>query len=331
MNIYITLDYELFLGKESGTVENCLIRPINEYISLLNKYNIFSTIFVDAAYLYRLNQLKTNNLKLKNDYEKVLENIRLLDKEGHSIQLHFHPQWLYSEYENGKWKMDLLHYKLSDIPKSELFIKFKEAKELLDSIIGCKTHAFRAGGFCIQTFDDFPILFFENNIKLDSSVLRDAFEKNSFQDYDYRIIPNKHLYKFSSDVTIENENGEFQELTISTKKIYGLLYMILRWYYIFKSRKAIIYGDGLGIGLYDNKRNKITTKLNKSLNYHLLPVVIDSWLSYFLPKKIQKNSDDLVILGHPKSFTNISLQNLERFIKNNIDSNNFLTIEQITL
>ncbi len=30
MNVYFTLDYELFLGEKTGTPENCLIRPMDE-------------------------------------------------------------------------------------------------------------------------------------------------------------------------------------------------------------------------------------------------------------------------------------------------------------
>ena len=32
MNILLTLDYELFLGAKTGSIENCLIRPLEAYL-----------------------------------------------------------------------------------------------------------------------------------------------------------------------------------------------------------------------------------------------------------------------------------------------------------
>lgn len=51
MNVFFTIDYELFLGGNTGTVRNCLIRPLNALTELLDKYQIKLTLFVDAAYL----------------------------------------------------------------------------------------------------------------------------------------------------------------------------------------------------------------------------------------------------------------------------------------
>jgi len=39
MNILITLDYELFNGEKSGSVNNSLITPMQELLKVLDKYN----------------------------------------------------------------------------------------------------------------------------------------------------------------------------------------------------------------------------------------------------------------------------------------------------
>ena len=38
MNIYLTLDYELFMGAQSGSVQNCLIKPMNRLIERTKDY-----------------------------------------------------------------------------------------------------------------------------------------------------------------------------------------------------------------------------------------------------------------------------------------------------
>ena len=46
MNVFFTIDYELFLGGNTGTVRNCLIRPLNALTELLDKYQIKLTLFM---------------------------------------------------------------------------------------------------------------------------------------------------------------------------------------------------------------------------------------------------------------------------------------------
>ena len=61
INCYITLDYELFMGARTGSINNSLIKPMTELDLMLDKYNIRTNLFVDSAYLLRLKQLKDTN------------------------------------------------------------------------------------------------------------------------------------------------------------------------------------------------------------------------------------------------------------------------------
>lgn len=40
MNVFITIDYELFMGKISGSVEKCLITPMDNFTGMLDNYGI---------------------------------------------------------------------------------------------------------------------------------------------------------------------------------------------------------------------------------------------------------------------------------------------------
>ena len=86
MNIFITLDYELFLGIETGTPENCLVRPMEELCKVADKHSFKYVIFVDAAYLLRMKQLKDNHPQLEKDYQLVSNHVRILAGQGHDIQ-----------------------------------------------------------------------------------------------------------------------------------------------------------------------------------------------------------------------------------------------------
>ena len=95
--IYFTFDYELVLGDVVGSVESCLISSTTAYIELFIKYNVCTTFFIDCAYLLKLKELSELYDNLKTDYDNIVQNIQMLQDNGHSIQYHFHPQWLYSD------------------------------------------------------------------------------------------------------------------------------------------------------------------------------------------------------------------------------------------
>ena len=72
MKILITLDYELFLNDIVGTIDNCLIKPMECFNNVCANHGVKAVIFVDMAYVFRLKQLSENNLFAKSEYEKVV-------------------------------------------------------------------------------------------------------------------------------------------------------------------------------------------------------------------------------------------------------------------
>lgn len=93
MNIYITLDYELFFGKHSGSVENCIIKPTEALLKIVNPLKIKFTCFVDVGYLVKLEEQKEKYTQLKKDYQKITAQIKNLANQGHGMELHIHPHW----------------------------------------------------------------------------------------------------------------------------------------------------------------------------------------------------------------------------------------------
>lgn len=89
MNIFITLDYELFLGKETGSVNNCLVLPTTALMDVFSETDTKVTFMVDGAYLYRLVELRDKYDAIQRDYEMVKNNLIDINRRGHSIQYHF--------------------------------------------------------------------------------------------------------------------------------------------------------------------------------------------------------------------------------------------------
>jgi hypothetical protein len=316
MDIIISLDYELFLNDITGTVNNCLIKPMHEIQKICEKYKFKLTIFVDAAYLYRLSELKGNYPSLNEDFEIVKNNIRWLVDLGHDIQLHIHPQWYYSSYNGSEWILDWEHYKLSDMPREYAFEMFGKSKKILDSIIGYKTTLFRAGGYSIQDFD-YIDCFKQYGIMGDSSVLPGCKVKHQTHSYDYSKFPCD-VYKFSKNLNMPHSSGLFWEFPIcSSKPVNIWKYRKIKKWWMAKTEKN--WGDGGNMPC-----KSLIQKLKsvvESFSFVKQPHGTIDYQSYFWLRDAyqhSKNYDCMTIIGHPKNFSPSSLSYLEEFVRERI-------------
>ena len=50
MDIYLTLDYELFFGEQSGTPEHCIIKPTQDLLSILDPLDIKATFLQQQVF-----------------------------------------------------------------------------------------------------------------------------------------------------------------------------------------------------------------------------------------------------------------------------------------
>lgn len=319
MKTFFTLDYELFMGEKTGTVDKCLITPMEKLLEVTCKYDIKMTIFVDAAYLLRMSQLLDAEPSLRSDYEKVVANIKALDSMGHDIELHFHPQWLFSDYKEGVWNLDMMHYKLSDV--EDLEEKFNAAKKLLESIIKKEVVAFRAGGYSIQTCN-YYCLFKNAGISYDSSVLRKHKCKSEYQYYNYSNIPSKQIYRFGQDICKEDPNGPFCEFSITSVSFSIFFYCFYRIWLKISLRGDKKFGDGSPIKV---TKSKLSIKLRKNVS-----ASFDKFSAPLLPWVLLKSRkvDSLILIGHPKNISLKSLQYLDRFLSSYKGKLDFYTISE---
>ena len=316
-NLYITLDYELFLNDITGDVDNCLIIPTEEFLKLMCKYNAKATFFVDASYLVRLNELKESFNSLHDDYQKVTRQLEKIIKEGHRIALHIHPQWFYSHFDGNKWEMDFDHYKLSDMPVEIADKRFEECLYLLKELTGASVSAFRAGGYSIQGYKSFPDILIKNGITKDSSVLYGMKNLSHLHYYDYTSLQSLKIYTFDNNIIQPKPGleGKVTEFPITTGRLSFFRYC----YFKLKNRNQknnCNWGNG---GDLPTKRTRgfLTSVINKMGSSVYAKASIDyqsfTFTDYVL-NKAAKTSSDVVIIGHPKNFSPASLSYLEKLL-----------------
>lgn len=328
MDILLTLDYELFLNDISGTVHNCLVKPISELQEICDKYNIHYTVFVDAAYLYALNENRNHFKELDADYQAVCNNIRWIHSKGHEVELHIHPQWFFSEYHDGVWILDWAHYSLADVGSERAVYFFKEAKGLLDGVLREKTSIFRAGGYTLQGFD-YVRAFSECGIVADSSVLPGQKEITTTHRFDYSGV-SKTPYQFTDDVCKSESEGCFTEIPISiAKKVFLLNYLSIKKRFMADGEN-VNWGDG-----GDNPIMGITNKLKKrlaSFAFFKQPRATIDYQSFFFLRPTYENSRKygyMTIIGHPKNFSPSSLGYFDSFVKDCLEAGDrFITAKE---
>jgi hypothetical protein len=315
--LLLSLDYELFFGTKTGTVQNCLIKPINELIQVLDKFNIKVSLFVDVGFLIKLKEFSSAFPRLQEQYNIIQQQLLALSKKGHDLQLHIHPHWEDSYYTKNGWVINTKRYRLHDFSEDEIVELVTTYKAELELCTLNKVFAFRAGGWCIQPFDKLKKALQKNNIWLDSTVYKNGYSDHPSRFIDFKHLPNKPFWRFSNDPLKVDEKGYFVEIPINSIKTSPLFFWQLAYHKKFSKNLFKPFGDGEAIISNGNYYFDRLTKATYG------PVMIDGYKSIQLQQAYEQhinnaeNNTIFNVMGHPKSLSQYSLKKLEAFLSKN--------------
>jgi len=313
MKVILTLDYELFFGTRVGTLRQSIIETSNILLEVLNRYHAKAVFFVDATYLLRMNMLKEKHPALQGDYEEMVNHIRDLEREGHQIQLHIHPHWLDSSYENGAWSMDVRRYRLIDWSKDDAYKIIASSVCELNQHLSHDVFAFRAGGWCIQPFHHIAKALIDHGIQLDSTVFKHGKALSESHAFDFTEAPDLTHWKFDSDPCVASDAGLFKEVAISSMRVSPLFFWRFAFVKIFGDKSLHgSHGDGVAI---KNSRGDLLRMLTC---YSNSVVSIDGYKSSCLLNEYRKaksrGDDYFVVIGHPKALSNYALNKVDEWL-----------------
>ena len=338
----LTIDYELFLGSRTGTVEKCMIEPTNKLAELLKINNSKMTVFWDILHYYRLTELENDYPELKNDIILIDEQISVLVSNGHDIQLHLHPHWLYADYQNGEWKFNYEHFDIHTLSE-------EENPDRIDTIVGCITLSkqimeseirkhikdynvttFRAGGYLIEPFEKLKKSFEFNNIRIDSSVLPGISNNNGNFSYNFSNYPKGNYYTFMNSPLEISDKGRFIELPIKTLSIPVLRNIIFTFIRLLKYRglESGRMGTGSGESTINNEKSFVSKIILLLTKPKLTSFTTDGNFLERFNYMYQKVENNATMILHPKLLNEHTLNILrEKLIENEIkfiSINNFL-------
>lgn len=222
--VLFTFDYELFLGKKSGSVESCLIIPTKQLLSVLHTYKFKAVFFIDTVYLLRLKEIAQQYPRAANDLALISEQLKTIVEDGHYIFPHLHPHWLDADYlpDVNEWSLtNLRYYQFSSLPKEKQDYLFENSIATIQSVVqniktDYKIDSYRAGGWSIQPFEYFKPQFLKNGIYNEWSVIPGNYLISDAHTFDFRNAPvDLPVYHYNDDVCLESKDGIFKEWTIS--------------------------------------------------------------------------------------------------------------------
>ncbi len=226
--LLITFDYELFLGKRSGTPDQCLIQPTQQLLTCLNKFKCKALFFIDTVYLLRLQEMVALHTQAACDFEQIKNQLIQVVQSGHEIHPHVHPHWLDARYHSDTNEWDLSekkHYTVASISESKRKELFDQSVGFIQSVLDAvnvqqPVDCYRAGGWSIQPFKVFSPLFVQHGIKHEWSVIPGKYQISDAHSFDFSEAPVQNpVYHFDEDPCREKKNGPFTEWTISSIKL----------------------------------------------------------------------------------------------------------------
>jgi hypothetical protein len=309
-----TFDYELFLGADSGNVNECLLRPTDLVMNILERHGFKGIFFVDTLYLLRLKEIAATHEKANADLRAVEAQLVQLLERGHFIYPHIHPHWEQAGYDAQKntWQLtDLSNYCFHSISETLRDRHFNQSLQLIRewqqrADVNYAIDAYRAGGWSIQPFSDFAPYFFKYNIVYDFSVIPQSQMKSDVVSYDFTNISSDAVYRFSSDVNQPQSSGNFIEVPISSIDRSGFaFYKELQDKWLWRTEGGRSMGKGRSIAINVTSVHSAGEMTSIEL---LTGAKVNAYLHYV------RNNEYMQFISHPKMLSRHNLKSLEKFL-----------------
>ncbi|MBV6403732.1 MAG: hypothetical protein IT228_03820 [Flavobacteriales bacterium] len=319
-HLLFTFDHELFLGRRSGSVEHCMIRPVDRVLPILERHGLAMTFFVDTTFLLELERRSSTHVRCRADLDRIARQLRELVERGHHVYPHIHPHWADAVYDEVRHEWDLQElrrYRLSALDDAARVALFDGSVGLLRRMLApvapaYRVSAYRAGGWCIQPFADFRPHFLRCGIDRDMSVLAGMRRHSNAVDYDFTAPLPGPVYRFADDVMRPDPAGPFTEVTISSiparpRGPVGALVDKVLWRIAYGRQM----GDGQGVAFVDvpGPDGSMGTRDREMVAIELLTV-----MRYRAYADLIDRTPFVQFISHPKMISRHNLHMLERLL-----------------
>ena len=323
MRTLLTLDYEVFFGRETGSVARSVIEPTEALLAIAARHAAKLVFFVDAGYLLRLRAEMGRVARLREDHAALCRQIKAIARAGHEVQLHIHPHWETSRWTEAGWDIDLSRFTLQSFDPWDIERIVRTYAEALREIAGpAAAHAYRAGGWVIQPFAPIRQALLANGVTIDSTVFAGGHRGGAVQPYDFRAAPRLSRWRFEADPLVPDPQGAFLEVPIASRRLSPAFFWRMALAKKAGGARHRAFGDGRAVAMEGGDL------LGKLTAPSVSVVSLDGYKASFLDGAYQdyleRSMEDFVAIGHPKAFSRYSLDCLDDFLsRHGVESHGF--------
>jgi hypothetical protein len=224
--IILSVDHEIF-GNGTGDVRKHMTEPGELMARACEKHGMPLTVFFEVEeYMAFGRERESLMAALGYDPEQEVR-AQAVDfvKRGHDLQLHVHPEWVGSTFENDAWLLRpdkrTVDSLFETVDATTEYIRTRKA--VVDGIweeagSDKRVTAFRAGAFCAQPGGKLLPALAANGIFVDSSLVKGLTRDDEHVHLDFRAAPSgRRHWQVTQDVACEDRAGEVLELPIYSR------------------------------------------------------------------------------------------------------------------
>ena len=341
IKVLLAFDHELPLGGVSRSYKEAIIDPTYELLSLSDNIGVKVNLFTDilCGDFFRRNGENAF-------YELYRSQLRETLTRGHDVQLHIHPHWIDSTFENKIYKPSS-SFKLADFKNrpypNNIDGIIEKSIALLNEICLPAKHdyqciSYRAGGFNLSPETESILSsLMKHGIKIDSSIAKGLFIKSIYSTVDYKKMPEQCNWYISPDknlnIPVKDGIWEIPIATVSAGLWTNIIHVLRKYKY-----KERFFTTGKTI---HNGKTKIGDKLRFVFSVRMLGFDVHTLtpcdLMKILDSNVKKYSSEKEIIlstvSHPKNMGVYARGLMEGFVEkarkkygNDIEFPTFATI-----
>lgn len=252
-------DWEIF-GDGSGSVLTSMIEPASQILKVCNNYNVPYTFF--AEFGQQLAMLNSDHLPHKKEAALWEEFLKEAIRNGHDVQLHFHPQWIDANWEKDHWILNFEKWSIANLSYKEIKYWLGLGKNYLENLLkplnpNYRTIAFRAGSWMAQPSKNLIKALSEIGIKADCTVIKGKrINMGKMGAIDYTNAPSSLLPWYASEWDIATSNSSHSDEGLLCIPTYAeITYLHPALFEFAYNYKSFFYGVKRNIHFYKKKRN----------------------------------------------------------------------------
>ncbi len=335
-NLHFTLDYEIH-GNGDGDPLSLMVEPTYRLMGLLERFGQKVTIMADVAEILAFKRYYTETGR--DDFHVLDIEKQLCDaiRRGHDVQLHVHSSWFKAQWDGKRWDQFIEEYNMAALPVERIDEMVGRCVEYLTGLLSpvkpdYKVWLFRAANWSMMPTGNIYQVLLRHGITADTSVYKGGVQGGNVS-YDYREAYN-NLLSYPADAGNINLLAPASQADVITEYP---IYTEMRpfWSFVsptrifrmvrakFHKHKSIAPAPEKGndeINKADNRKLSFGAFFRKSpwkMDFNQATgVQLIAAMKRIMSRTIKdRESVDVVLIGHSKSFVGINEKSFTKFLK----------------